>query len=173
MGLLSSLFGKKAAEELESLVKNVTQGIAGQNPQQSAPQSAAPAPAPVPQSSPIEEEDGPSGFSWGPKMPAEENQYNFPGTFEEYFTKIFQENFGGYSIEIEGAGSNRQLCYTFRSGGSTALVVEILPKNTSVEALRRKCRNQGIPYLRFYHNYDGWWNTKAYVIQRVSNALGK
>lgn len=172
MGLLSNLFGKQAAEELESLVKNVTQGLNAQKPQQTASQPAAPTAAPVQQAAPYEEEEGPSGFSWGPKMPAEENQYNFPGTFEEYFTKIFKENFSAYALEIERPDSGQKLLYTFRSGVSTALMVEILPSGTSVYKVRKECAVKGIPYLRFYHDHDGWWNTKAYVIQRVSNALG-
>ena len=31
---------------------------------------------------------------------------------------------------------------------------------------------QGIPYIRFYYDHEGWWNTKSYVIRRTSEALG-
>ena len=27
-------------------------------------------------------------------------------------------------------------------------------------------------YLRFYIDYEGWWNTRAYVDDRVKKALG-
>jgi len=172
MGLLSSLFGKKAAEELGSLVKNMTEGLnlSGENKPSAA--EAAPAQSTAPVSSAPEQADGPSGFSWGPVMPDEPNQYNFSGTFEQYFTKIFQEHFSAYALEMERSDNGKKLLYTFRSGVSTALIVEILPKSTSVYKVRQECQAKGIPYLRFYHDYDGWWNTEAYVIQRVSKALG-
>ena len=37
--------------------------------------------------------------------------------------------------------------------------------------IRKECRAAGVPYLRYYYNYHGWWNTKAYVIERTGKAL--
>ena len=30
---------------------------------------------------------------------------------------------------------------------------------------------KGLPYLRFYFDHEGWWNTRAYVTKRVAEAL--
>jgi hypothetical protein len=37
--------------------------------------------------------------------------------------------------------------------------------------LRNECRAQGIPYLRFYYDHDGWWNTRSYVTRRIAGQL--
>jgi hypothetical protein len=113
-----------------------------------------------------------SGVSWGEEMPDEENQFNFNGKPHEYFKKIFDENFSGkYSIE---AGFNTEYegyLFTFYSLGRKALVVELLKKKSGAKKLRRDTIDAGIPYLRYYTDVDGWWNTKSYVIDRTRKAL--
>ena len=113
-----------------------------------------------------------SGFSWGPTMPDEENQYNFPGTYVEYFDKVFTENFPGYEIRSEAAYNGRATNFYFTKDGSLALVVELLTEKSAVTALRKRCKANGVPYLRFYYDHPHWWNTKAYVLDRTERALG-
>lgn len=175
MGLLDSLFGGKkpdnavlsALSDLVDAVDAAKKANAGTNaaPQTEANTGAAPQQQYVPE----EEEDGPSGFSWGPKMPAEENQYNFSGTYLDYFRSIFRSDFAEYELSEETFG--KATVFTFRKGGQVALVVELLSRSSSNYKRRRDCRNQSIPYLRYYYDYDGWWNTRAYVVQRTRNAL--
>ena len=114
---------------------------------------------------------GPSGFSWGPTMPAEENQYNFDGTYRQYFESIFKSEFGNFRITREKGYGGNTTVYRFYEGDAQALVVELLPSKSSSKMLRQNCRKQGIPYTRFYIDYEGWWNTKSYVITRMNEAL--
>ena len=65
------------------------------------------------------------------------------------------------------------MVYTFFEGERTALIVELLSRKSDSKKLRQSCRLQGIPYLRFYYDYDGWWNTRAYVDERVGKALNR
>ena len=118
------------------------------------------------------EEGGPSGFSWGPAMPAEENQYNYSGNYLQYFDHVFADDFPGYSFERQQGYGGNTTVYTFTDGGRVVLVVELLSRKSSPVKLRQSCRQQGIPYLRFYYDYEGWWNTRAYVKDRVRKALG-
>jgi hypothetical protein len=113
--------------------------------------------------------EGPSGFSWGPVMPPEENQYNYPGGYAEYFEHVFREDFPAYALTREQFGS--RTVFKLRNGPVTALTVELLPESSEAKKLRRECQSQGIPYLRFYYDHEGWWNTRAYVNDRVKKAL--
>ena len=117
--------------------------------------------------------EGESGFSWGPVMPDEETQYNFPGTYLEYFSSIFNKDFAEYNPEYFKEPYWKSEHFTFFDGGKKALVVELLSRKSNAKRIRALCRQQGIPYLRFYYDYDGWWNTRAYVVGRVNKALGK
>ena len=116
-------------------------------------------------------------ISWGKKMPREENQFNFQGDFSEYFSYIFQEDFPEYDIECDykkkGFFKSEQdsAVYTFRKNGRIALIVQVMPENSTAYRLRKDCEKNGIPYLRFYHNHDGWWNTRAYCRARVRTKL--
>ncbi len=114
---------------------------------------------------------GPSGFSWGPEMPDEENQYNFNGTYKEYFDNVFRSEFPEYMIESADVNYGRATVFTFWDGGKKALVVELISRKSSVYKLRSDCNTLGIPYLRFYYDYHGWWNTREYVKKRTQNAL--
>ncbi|MDO4842614.1 MAG: hypothetical protein Q3982_08080, partial [Phoenicibacter congonensis] len=118
------------------------------------------------------QEAEPSGFSWGPQMPAEENQYNFGGSYVQYFEHVYRAEFPEYRVEFSDPRYGRGKVVTFFSGSATALIVELLPKSTDSKKLRADCAARGIPYLRFYYDREGWWNTRAYVVKRTRDALG-
>ena len=127
------------------------------------PQSAQAAPVPK----------GPSGFSWGETMPDEPNQFNYSGTYWQYFEDIFHKEFAAYTVtRQDNPFSGSAIAYYFSQGGGTLLTVELVSQHCDVYKLRRDCGKQGIPYLRFYYDHDGWWNTRAYVVQRITKALG-
>ena len=116
-------------------------------------------------------EEGPSGDSWGPTMPAEPNQFNSGLNFKDYFANIYKTEFPSYQVEQEKAGWS-DVYFTFYQDGNKKLVVELMSETCNRTKFTKECRQQGIPYLRFYHNHEGWWNTKSYVIRRTSAALG-
>ena len=110
---------------------------------------------------------------WGDEMPDEENQYNYNGSYTEYFENIFKTEFAAYRTEKSGPG-DRRTAYTFYDGASAkVLVVELMPESSSANRLRRDCEKEGVPYLRFYYDHNGWWNTRAYVTGRISTAVKK
>ena len=47
-----------------------------------------------------------------------------------------------------------------------------MSENSEANKLRASCRAQGLPYVRFYYDHDGWWNTRSYVAGRTRAALG-
>ena len=112
-----------------------------------------------------------SGFSWGPRMPQEENQFNYPGTYVQYFNHVFTEEFPGYQISYEAAAKRPATIFTFRRDGRTALIVELMSDRSEAKKLRRECEANRIPYLRFYYDHEGWWNTRTYVVTRTRGAL--
>ena len=115
----------------------------------------------------------PIGRSWGERMPNEPNQYNYPGTYREYFEDIFSREFAAYRVvRSENPRSSRASSYTFLMGERPVLVVELLSRSCDVYQLRNSCRKSGTPYLRFYYDYDGWWNARSYVVNRIRNAIG-
>lgn len=109
---------------------------------------------------------------WYDVVPAEECQYNFNGPYLAYFRKIFTEDFPGYDLKLDVIDDQRRYKYTFRRGEAVALVVELMTENSEANSLRRECQKNGVPYLRFYFDHQGWWNTRAYVKERVSKVLG-
>ncbi len=162
MGLLSKILGmdKKLEQKVKSAVNDAV-SAALQN--QAAPQNV--------RNQPSADETAFAGLSWGPVMPAEENQFNYPGTYVEYFSHIFRDDFPGYNITYGQDPKHRSTIFTFWSGAGKALVVELLPRSSETNRLRNACTAQRIPYLRFYYNHEGWWNTRSYVSQRVRKAL--
>ena len=113
-----------------------------------------------------------SGLSWGEEMPAEENQYNYNGTYEQYFTEIFNTEFSDCEVTKEYVRDGRGICYTFTKDGRKALIVELMSRKSNAQKLRNTARREGVPYLRYYIDYDGWWNTRSYVVGRTRAALG-
>ena len=114
-----------------------------------------------------------SGFSWGDVRPEDENQSNFNGSFMEYFEGIFRAEMPEYRVTRSMPGTSKCVVYTFFSGGSTVLVVELMSDACYAKKVRSECEKYRIPYLRFYYDHPGWWNTRAYVVQRLRNALGR
>ena len=113
-----------------------------------------------------------SGDSWGPEMPDEPNQFNYDGTYLEYFTEIFETEFPEYRIESLSSAANKPVTvFTFWKGDEKALVVELMPQSSEARKQRTDCAKLGIPYLRYYYDHDGWWNTRSYVIRRTKAAL--
>ena len=179
MGLFSNLFGNGGKEIDDALkqMKNLAGDIIddGQlNDSQSTPVSQNTVPAPQYNVTPAQEfvDGGPSGDSWGPVMPSEENQFNSGLRYQDYFTKVFTEGFPSYQIDKEDVRSGSAMLFTFSQGGSKKLVVEVISRKSSPYKVRNDCRKQGVAYLRYYYDYDGWWNTRSYVIRRTSKALG-
>lgn len=182
MSFLDKLFGAGTDKKVEKTAKGVikdfddvfnglAKAVEGKNenkPEEPAPEAPA-APA-APDTAP--NYDAPSGFSWGEYMPAEENQYNFGGTYHEYFEKIFREELPDLPYEKKTVGYyGRNTAYTFKRDGRTVLVVELMTEKSSSKMTRNECEANGIPYVRFYFDHEGWWNTRAYVVARIKNAL--
>ena len=183
MGLFSNLFGSEGKDLDNALnkMKNLADDIMddGQiNSTQSRP-SAPVAPAvnaePLNNNKRVESEpvyDGPSGDSWGPNMPSEENQFNSGLNYRDYFTDIFEKEFGAYQIDKQNLRDGKAMLYTFSQAGVKKLVVEVISDRSNPYKYRKECRSQGVAYLRYYYDHEGWWNTKSYVIRRTSAALG-
>ncbi len=172
MGLLSKfLGGGQDAENVEKAAKDLLSGLNGlignvssqiqQNQSGAAPAQARSAYTPAP-----------SGFSWGEEMPAEENQYNFSGPYWVYFENIFNEELSGLRCEKKELRPGKRIAYTFYGGPNKKLVVELMSEKCSAKALRTECQREGVPYLRFYFDHDGWWNTREYVASRIRSAVG-
>ena len=174
MGFLSDLMKDKAvrgavdklkgaaqtvAKELEKGVNDLQQGARESAPQQAQPQAPA-------YSAPR------SGDSWGDEMPAEENQYNYGGGYDAYFRHIFAEDFPAWRVEAEDRRGGNGKIYSFYGGGAKALVVEVQPETSAAQTVKRQCEREGVSYLRFYHDHDGWWNTRSYVVRRIRAILG-
>ncbi|MBR4759831.1 MAG: hypothetical protein IK078_06765 [Lachnospiraceae bacterium] len=112
-----------------------------------------------------------SGDSWGEVMPQEENQYNYNGTYIQYFENIFEIEFSDYEYEKEDLEGTYRTVYTFYSGGSKVLVLELMNEGSTARKIRNEAERERIPYLRFYYDHDGWWNTRSYVTRRMREAL--
>ncbi len=191
MGLLSKLFGDAKTEQkvvgaLRDLVNQVKEkekefGKDDIKPQDTGvnAQAASSAvaghtgytiPSSAPKADPV---SAPFGLSWGEEMPAEENQFNYPGDFISYFEKLYQVEFPEYRVEKSTPEryGYPAVVFTFWQGEKKALVVEVISRKSEVYQLRRECRASGTPYLRYYHDAEGWWNTRAYVTNRTRAAL--
>lgn len=167
MGLFSRLFGEKAGI-IDDIANAKRQETLDRIERERETADTVPETAEYTESVP---ESGPSGFSWGPDMPDEENQYNFNGTYKEYFNDVFRSEFSNYKIESSDAYNGKAVIFTFWEGGRKALVVEVLSRKSSVYKLRADCKAEGVPYLRYYYDHHGWWNTREYVKQRTHNAI--
>ena len=163
MSLLSKLFGGN--KDAENAAKNILNSFLGGEERTT---SYRPEQAPA---RPTRYSRAPSGFSWGETMPDEENQYNFNGHFTQYFESVFQRDFPQYEVEKSLIDGGKRVLYTFYAGQNPALVVELMPESSSAYKIREGCERQRVPYRRFYYDHDGWWNTRAYVVKRIRDAL--
>ena len=172
MSLLSKLLnGKKPTlDDVVDLFKEKDAPAAKPAAQPAKP-ACSPRPEPLDQQSLGEET--PIGRSWGERMPNEPNQYNYPGSYRQYFEDIFRTEFAAYrAVRSENPLTSRASSYTFYSGDSPVLVVELLSRKCESNQLRKNCRKSGTPYLRFYYDYEGWWNARSYVVRRMREAIG-
>lgn len=177
MGLFSNLFGSngKELDDAFKQMKNFAGDIIDDGQLNNSPKQQATVSTPSYNTAPAAQsyvEDGPSGDSWGPVMPSEENQFNSGLSYQDYFSKVFTEGFPSYQIDKEDVRNGSAMLFTFSQSGAKKLVVEVISQKSSPYKVRNDCRSQGIPYLRYYYDYDGWWNTRSYVIRRTSKALG-
>ena len=75
-------------------------------------------------------EETPIGRSWGERMPNEPNQYNYPGTYHQYFEDIFQTEFAAYRVvRTDNPLTSRATSYSFYAGDTPVLVVELLSRS--------------------------------------------
>lgn len=165
MSLLSKLLGgkKPTLDEVVDYLKE-KEKPAAQPSYYSRPQSTYVEP---------EGEETPIGRSWGKRMPNEPNQYNYPGSYREYFEDVFNREFAAYrTVRSVNPRTDKACSYTFLMGEKPVLVVELLSRSSDACQLRSSCRRSGTPYLRFYYDYDGWWNARSYVVNRIRNAIG-
>ena len=170
MGLFSKFLGKElGAEQAKKLDEAGAQilgklfsGEAPARPQEAA-RSAPEAPA---------RQQTYAASSPYDAVPAEENSFNFGGPYQAYFRKVFAEEFPGWQISESEAPHGRGTLFTFSQGGGPALVVEVMSEGCSAQKVRRECERAGTPYLRYYYDHRGWWNTRSYVTERTRKALG-
>ena len=180
MGLFSSLFGEKGkeADSVLDKMKQLADDLDGvkyadedekriMNGQSAASDNSASF------SATFTEEEGPSGDSWGPKMPAEPNQFNSGLSYQDYFSKVFGEAFPDYQVNREEHKLGKATLYTFYLAGVKKLVVEVTSCSVYRYKVAKDCRAEGVPYLRYYYDYDGWWNTASYVTRRTARVLGQ
>ena len=161
MGLLSKLFkdgGADALNALKSAAQEVINEAAAKKP--AAPTASQTAPV-----------NRAGSDKWGDTMPAEENQFSFAGTYVQYFETVFCEAFPAYRLVTAAGADRRSTVITFWQDNRQALVVELKSEKSSAQKLRRDCAAAGIPYLRFYYDHHGWWNTRTYVVERTRRAL--
>ena len=175
MGLLSKLLGgDKNAESAEKAAKDLLNGLFG-NAQAGHP-TVAKQEMPFSSQPQQMQSSAPSGASAEDQydsIPAEENQYTYNGTYEQYFEHVFAEDFPACRFEksyIDDYGKHRVI-YTFFNGAAISLVVELMPESSEAAKLRSDCIKSGTPYLRFYYDHKGWWNTRSYVVGRMRGFL--
>ena len=176
MSLFSKLFGndKEAEQAAKDLFTTIFGNTDGQPQNAEKPKEEQPAQPSNEPAAAATHVSGPSGFSWGEDMPNEPNQFNYPGAYWAYFEDIFRTEFPEYRVEKKDAyGDAKRIVYSFYDGTRKALVVELMGQSCAAKKTRADCLSQGIPYLRYYYNHEGWWNTRAYVIQRTRGALSR
>lgn len=172
MGFLSKLLGAKDPDEALGALKNAARNVLGNavNAQPAAQRQNTDHPgqqtayAPQPHAAR-------AGDSWGDEMPAEENQFSFAGSYIQYFETVFREDFPAYRVSEDRENAARKTAFTLWNGDRKALVVEVMSERCSSRKLRRSAEAEGVPYLRFYFDHHGWWNTRSYVAGRIRRAL--
>lgn len=176
MGFLDKLLGSAGSEVLNKLKDAANSAMNSATNSNHSSANARPAQSNGPS---VQQSSGSSsatsGDSWGPTMPAEENQYNYNGPYDQYFMDIYVQRFPTYRLTHEKVRKGSATVFTFWKGMTQekALIVELMSDSSSAESIRNGARKEGVPYLRFYYNHEGWWNTKSYVIRRTQEALSK
>ena len=171
MGILSKLFG--GDKEAEKAANDLLSILAKANGPQQKPQQTQPKQEEKPKQEPQPQYDDEDLSEWE-KIPAEECQYNFSGSFEQYFEHVFAEDFPGYRVEkayVNKPDYKKRVAYSFYNGASKVLVIELMPESSEAKKFREDTKKAGISYLRFYYDHEGWWNTRTYVKQRIQAVL--
>lgn len=169
MSLLSKLFGGAANEAQKQLKNALKQAEQLRTPGGAQPQRASD------HRERLHAGSAAVDPSYWDTMPDEECQYSYPGPYADYFEHLFREEFPGYTLErqvrVNSAGNERTI-FRFYREQRPALTVELMTERSSATSIRTRCAQAGIPYLRFYYDHRGWWNTRSYVTGRVRAALG-
>ena len=63
------------------------------------------------------------------------------------------------------------MVYALARDGKAAVIIELMNESSEAQRMRRNCEKAGIPYLRFYYDHHGWWNTRSYVRERIRKAI--
>ena len=170
MGLFSKLVGdNKEAKAALGFLKGVVEDAVGE-----AAKFAGEAKAPSETANQNGTADNRSAVgSRYDSVPAEENQYNFSGTWMQYFEKVLNEDWSEYEIRQEEGSDRRCPLFVFYDGGKKALVIEMKTERSSAQRIKRQCAAEGVPYLRFYYDHEGWWNTRSYIRARISRTLSE
>ena len=175
MGLLSKLLGndsKKAENAALDFLKNVAKKI-NDSADDKKPQAAKPAAQPA--SAAPEPEPERADALWGEIMPKDANQFDFKGSYQEYFEDIFRSEFADLSFDLTHPQYYNSDIYSFTKAGAKVLVIELMSRKCEANKLRRDTLRSGVPYLRFYTDCSdiGWWNARTYVVNRMKEALGR
>ncbi len=168
MGFFSKLVGKVINDAAADMYGSEKHYFEQNKPQQSAP-------APVQQQNVQQPATDSSGreLPWGSVMPSEYNQYSSGLSYQAYFTQIFNEDLPDYVVSSEPTPYLHEgTRFTFTKNGQVCLIVEVISDRNSAWSFARKCRSEGMPYMNFYHDHPGWWNTRSYVIGKVKGKLG-
>ncbi len=161
MGFLSKLFGDAAGKAAKDMISGIING-----------QGSSTDAGTVTDSATVFDSEAATDCSYGKKMPKEANQYNYNGSYTDYFEEIFKQQLPTYTMEKQKSNYAKPgMVYTFYSGSTKALVVELISDKSSVYKLRNQCARESVPYLRFYYDHQGWWNTRSYVIDRIQRAI--
>ena len=180
MGLLSRLIGEEAAKKAVDALQDIAGKAADElsNLDKALSERAASGSADAPRANTVNANSGrqaetyaPYGVSWGDKKPSEPNQFNYQGTYQEYFQNLFSKEFPQYRIDCREVNKGLSTLYTFYDGDREALAVEVTTQRTESQAVRKRSRAAGVPYLRYYYDHPGWWNTYSYVTARTRAAL--
>lgn len=173
MSFLSKLFG--GDKNAEKAAKDILNGLfaeanKNQNNQQTQKKEET---KPQPQQQQQQQAYEPES-EWE-AIPNEECQYNYSGSFEQYFEHVFAEDFPAYRTEkayVNKPDYKKRVAYTFYNGAAKVLVVELMPESCEAKKFREDVKRSGVSYLRFYYDHEGWWNTRAYVTGRIRAILG-
>ena len=173
MGFISKLFAKKAERDAAAdMYGDESHYFEEEKPRQGVVPPTAPTDPRLKNAVPMQDAFG-RELPWGPVMPREENQYNCGLNFEDYFSRLFDEEFPDYQVTREPIKSARPgFRYTFTRNGLIKLYVDVISDTVSTHAFAAECRRKGIPHMNFYYNHHGWWNTRTYVTSRVRTAVG-
>ena len=111
----------------------------------------------------------------GDPTPAE-NAYHFPGTVDEYFTCLLQENFADYKLRTNMAWEDMQtpVNYMLLKGGYPAIAIFVFDSHDAKARYQAQKAmdvfgRSGISCTHFYEEYR---NEPAYVVDRIRSAMG-